>query len=169
MSDDSNNEALVVLALEYLNGRLIEKDGKVLFEYLGPGSERELKAKMALIKLLNEPSLDERIRNALGLLLAPTQELGKLVNEYPREFVIQPRRGGTQPRPELSFEIALYVASAVYRDTNLDTAVYEAAQRYGVSERTVRRAWGKERMARSFAKAEAEADHPVLENTGEPD
>jgi hypothetical protein len=128
-------------AMEYLAGYAVEQpDGPVTFQNLEPGSEREREARCALSRIFRGDSpIPSAIRARFGTLFDPDH-----LNE-PRELVMQerPRRGGQSRKFARDVAIARFIAAKIKDDVKFETAKIFAAKRYGVSERTVERAWEK--------------------------
>ena len=137
MSDDDE-----ILATALLLG-LVKEDskGRISHTHLEAGSDLENQARAALARLLLncDRELPHNIRRRLAALIDPAHE------HEPRELVIQPRKRGRQSDYLIDVEIARDIAAAVNADEKIDAAVKIAAEKYGVSERTARRAWAEHR------------------------
>ena len=139
MWDDQDDKHL---AIELLFGRFVEAAGKVSFEYLKAGSDRERLAWAALARLLVKIKGDDPL---LRLVLLHLSNLIDPDSTEPRKLVVQRRRGSKQPTPNIIEQhITLDIADAIANDIKIDSAVNQAAKRYGFSERQIRRIWAKD-------------------------
>jgi hypothetical protein len=134
------------LAIEFLFGRTVQKNGKPFREYLEPNSARERKAKWALVRLLmdQDKPLHPDIRTSLALLLVPTRPTRALV-------IRENRRAGKQPY-DFRSDLVTSVAKAVLVHGKVTLAVEETAQRFGVENGLARLEgdWPMIRSARNW-------------------
>ena len=128
----SKQEEETVTAL--LEGRIKKVGKKMIREFLS--GEEEYVARIVLAELIRYGWLHNSHRLELAALLVS--------DTHPRQLVFHPRRrrrgrAGTG----FDFDIALDLDEARHNDLKFDSAVAEMVEKYGVSERSVTRAWGK--------------------------
>ena len=131
MTDDEK------LAMEFLAGLVDQKStGKISLTYLEPGSERERKARKALVRLLREDApLSSMVRWRIAALFDPDH------TAEARELIIKLRRKGKQPNHIRDIEIARDIAGEVAAGCKTEAAIEAAIKRYRASRATVLRAW----------------------------
>jgi len=162
MNDDdynSNDLADLETAITLLVGRAtLDDKGLPVQKYLAAGSTADSDARRALARLLrNGKPLDSLLRMYLAALIDPVasnypldpERLAREAQESRPERQIQFRHLGRRNRePDRRTKIAIEVAKLAREYRKLDPAIVEVAQKYGISERTVRSAWADHKNAR---------------------
>ena len=139
------------LALKLLCGHVTNEPRRWSHEYLEPGSDLELAARAALVRVLvSKAPLHDDIRDMLAGLFAPpgfripvSPGRGRLVQSVleTRELVFKNRGPGIQPGHMRDFEIAYDVAHNLADGVKLEAAIDDAMARFGVKRPTAFRAW----------------------------
>jgi hypothetical protein len=127
------------LAPEYLAGKFKKRRGQVSHKFHKPGSRAEAESRAALIRLLRayQQPLSPMLRSRLAALLDQDHPYEE------RMFVIENRRSGPQPRHALMIEVARFIAIEIAKGQPMKSTKEKAGQCYGVSARTVDRAWAE--------------------------
>jgi len=121
-------------ALDLLfNGRKKTVKGKLVIEY--PAGEEERAALKVLARLLAEGRLPQYHCICLADLLNPNSTRSRKLALVPR------RQRGAKGRGDISSRMAIEILHASVTGKKLEAAFTDAADKYGVSRRTIIRAW----------------------------
>jgi hypothetical protein len=129
------------VAFAFLSGATLAGN-KIVPESPAPGSKDELAAREALVTLLllDERPLDSGIRMALAALFDPERI-------EPRRIVIENRKKGPQPNRFRRLMITRDIERDVKDGAPVKTAISRAVEKFGISESTAYRVWGKYKKA----------------------
>lgn len=152
------------LAMEFLKGRRIKEKGKDVLCYLKPGTDEELEARAAFVRLLWQSDLSKSVRVRLAMLFNP---IGN--DSEPRELVFRHRSRGKRSDFDRDVRLATGVAIQVAGGMKLEAAIKEAMAAYGVKRATAFNAWkehGKSELAdlrarRTVAQISKEISAPI--------
>jgi hypothetical protein len=125
---------------DLLYGKIGSDDnGKAVREYLS--GEEERAALAALARVLRKGFLHENYRLTLADLFDPDIQEG--LNCQPRRLAFVSRNPRGRKGANLEPDIALTLAEALGKGLQLKQAIAVAMKKFGVSERTITRAWAK--------------------------
>jgi len=126
------------LALEYLGGKQVEKNGVRSFAYVKPKSDRERECLRAISRLLRG---DRELSHAIRWRLASLFDPQPLSEERQLTIRRRGRGGANEPSALRAIEIGRSMAAMIDAGRNREEALDDAERRFGVSRSTAERAF----------------------------